>query len=48
MEMGVGWKETTTCIAILDILRGKSDIVHNMLKVVDNHIGPILREMSYK
>ena len=48
MEMGVGVEYVTTCLRILDIPGGRSSIVQHVLKVMDNKIGPIIQDMSYK
>ena len=40
--MVVGGKYMTTCLGILDIHGGKSNIVHHVLKLVDNEIGSII------
>ena len=42
MEAGVGEKEIITCLGILDIPEVKSYIGHNVLKLVDNKIGPTI------
>ena len=42
MEMVVGRKYMETFLGILELTGGKSNIGHNVLKIVDDNIGPII------
>ena len=46
--MGVGMKDIITCLEILDLDVGESNIGRHVIKVVDTKIGPIIRDMEYK
>ena len=46
MEMGVVGKDMTTYLDILDTTRGKSDIGHHVIKVVDDKTGRIIWQMD--
>ena len=42
MERGIDGTDIPTCLGILDIYGGKSNIGHNLVKVVGNKIEPIV------
>ena len=46
--MGVERKYIKTCLGILDHPGGRSNIRNHALKAVDNNIGPIIQDMTYK
>ena len=46
MEMGVVGKDMSTYLGILDTTRGKSNIGHHVIKVVDDKTGPIIWQMN--
>ena len=46
--MVVDGKDMKNSLAYLDLPGGKYKIGHNVIKVVDNKIGPIIRDVDYK
>ena len=48
MEMCLGGKDMTTYLGNLDLPVGKSNSLHNVLKIVDDKIRPIIQQVAQK